>query len=107
MAVILVNVIRAPGDVAGEDIVDPLLTTEAAAVERGRVFIDEYYAHKMAVDGTGPFVEWMEPGSLIDIVGHLSPSYKAQLLSFDIQVTRGEEEITADMSVKMERLNND
>ena len=52
---IAITVARAPADRQGPDISDPLLTTDLAARERGRVEIDRASTNRAVVSMSGPY----------------------------------------------------
>ena len=103
---ISVRVIRDSGNVIAPDIVDPLCVTTQVAVERGRVFIDSNYTNKIAVRVTGPFTNWLRPGSLADVIDDEFSSYSAQIMATSISINRNEDDFTADVNLIMERLDD-
>ena len=103
---VLVRVVRQPGDKPAPDIIDPLCTTNQVAIERGRVFLDSNYRNKVAIDGNGPFFEWLPPGKLADIIDHELGSYSSQIISSNISIVRNEYDFQVDVNLKLERLDD-
>ncbi len=93
---------RSPADRTGEDIVDPLLTSEAAALERGRNEIDAQYSDRNMVTVTGPHRCWIQPGLLVQYHG-LRASWRGMVTRCAITITRDGDSFNADRSLEMER----
>jgi hypothetical protein len=59
---------RHPADVEGPDIVDPLLTSEEAIIQRGRAEINENSKSKVDVScNLIPGVGYIEPGTIVEV----------------------------------------
>ncbi|MGD9948920.1 MAG: hypothetical protein AB7U29_10630 [Desulfobulbus sp.] len=93
---------RAPADRTGDDIVDPLLTTEAAALERGRNEIDAQCSDRTIVSVSGPHRRWIQPGSLVEYHGRRS-TWSGIITRCAITVNRDGDNFTVDRSLEMER----
>ena len=102
-----VIVIRDAGDVPASDIIDPLITTEEVAVQRGTQFIDTMHKSRMLATVNGPFREWMAPGSLLEIVDSELASYKTLLTDMTISITKGETSFTVDSNISWERISDE
>lgn len=93
---------RSPADRTGEDIVDPLLTSETAALERGRNEIDANSTDRNMVTVTGPHRRWVPPGSLVEYHGRRA-TWRGKIIRCAITITRDGDSFTADRSLEMER----
>ena len=93
---------RAPADRVGEDIVDPLLTSEPAALERGRNEIDGQCSERVIVSINGPHRRWIQPGKLVEYHGQRS-TWRGQVTQCAITITRDGDTFTADRALEMER----
>nr|WP_321465172.1 hypothetical protein [uncultured Desulfobulbus sp.] len=93
---------RLPADRTGDDIVDPLLTSETAALERGRNEIDGQCSDRTLVTVTGPHRRWIQPGRLVRYHG-IRSSWIGLVTRCAITITRNGESFTADRSLEMER----
>ena len=61
-----IRVSRAPGDRIGDDIVDPLLTNNAVALERGRHELNEQVS-TIEHEFTGPLTDFINTGSIVEV----------------------------------------
>ena len=64
-------VVRGTGQFQGEDIVDPLLATELAAISRGRAELDKQSTINEAVTLEVLFRPGLETGQLVEVVDAL------------------------------------
>lgn len=99
---ITIIVERSPADRTGDDIVEPLLTSEAAALERGRNEIDASATDRTVVTVTGPHRRWVQAGSLVEYHGRRS-TWKGMVTRCALTITRDGDAFTADRSLEMER----
>lgn len=104
-----VNVIvtRDAGDVPAPDIIDPLITTEAIAIQRGCSFIDANHKSRMLAVVNGPFREWMAPGSLLEIIDSELASYKTLLTDITLTVSKSDTGFTMDCNLGWEGIFNE
>jgi hypothetical protein len=93
---------RAPADRTGADIVDPLLTSETAALERGRNEIDGSSSHRETVSISGPHRRWISPGGLVEYHGRRA-TWRGMITRCALTITRDGSGFTADRSVEVER----
>lgn len=93
---------RSPADRTGDDIVDPLLTSEAAALERGRNEIDAGSTDRSLVTVNGPHRRWIQPGALVKCHGQRA-TWPGIITRCAITITRDGDSFTADRSLEMER----
>ena len=95
---------RAPGDRPGPDIVDSLLTSEPAAIARGRREIDHSTAIRSLENGNCPLLPAMETGSLLHVTTARG-SYRGKLTLWatTIDISEDGREFTATTSVSIER----
>ena len=93
---------RAPADRTGADIVDPLLTSEPAALERGRNEIDAQCSDRVVVNASGPHRRWINPGTLVEYHGQRN-IWRGILTRCAITITRDGDNFTADRALEMER----
>lgn len=93
---------RSPADRTGADIVDPLLTSEPAALERGRNEIDAQCSDRSIVTATGPHRRWIKPGTLVEYHGQRS-TWRGNIIRCAITITRDGDNFTADRALEMER----
>jgi hypothetical protein len=61
-------VIRAPGDLEADPIVDALLSTEDAALARGRAFIDEHSTYSQSETIEIPYQAGLSTGLLVKVL---------------------------------------
>jgi len=93
---------RAPADRTGDDLVDPLLTSEPAARERGRNEIDAQSTDRVIQTASGPHRRWVQPGSLVEYHGRRG-TWRGKLTRCAITLSRDGSSFTADRSLEMER----
>jgi len=93
---------RSPADRTGPDIVDPLLTSDAAALERGRVEIDANGSDRNLVTVSGPHRRWIKPGTLMEYHGRRG-TWRGMVTRCGLTLTRSGDSFTADRSLEMER----
>lgn len=99
---IAVTVQRAPGDKQGPDITDPLLTSDQAAVERGRNEIDAQCSNRSTVSCTGPHRLFVRPGLIVEYQG-LRETWRGMVRRCALTVTRDGDSFSADRSLEIER----
>jgi hypothetical protein len=99
---ISVIVQRSPGDRPGPDISEPLITSEVAAMERGRVEIDRNSTNREIVTAGGPYRQWLTPGALLAFHGRRG-SWQGMVKRCGLTISREGEQFTATLSVEMER----
>jgi hypothetical protein len=86
----------------GNDISDPLLTTDLAAQERGRVEIDKTYSNRNIDNLVLYQLEYIQPGKMYSLVEPLS-SDTGLVTSFDLTISKtGQNTFTAQTSINME-----
>jgi hypothetical protein len=95
---------RAPADSPGPDISDPLLTSEAVAVERGRNEIDRNFSPREIVSGSGPLRSFVRPGALAEVMDFERGPWRGKVTSCSLTVTRQEADFNADCNLTLERL---
>ena len=99
-----VTVQRLPADFQGKDVSDPLIATEAQAVERGRMEIERNCSDRMMVSGTCPLHTYMQPGKIVQVTDLQKGEYRALLRMFSLTIDRqGEDSFTAVTNIVMER----
>ena len=94
---------RLPADKEAPEIVDPLITSELIAVDRGTAFINKNYKDRRKISGSGPFKNWIPPGSKVLISDSEFPEYQATVKSISLDINIGSE-ISADISMEMEQI---
>lgn len=99
---ISVIVQRAPADRPGPDITDPLLTSDAAARERGRNEIDATCSDRALVAVAGPFRRWMAPGTLLGYHGRRG-AWRGMVRRCALTISRDGDQFSADISLEVER----
>lgn len=99
-----IEVTRAPADRQGQDIVDALLTTEQAGIERGRQEIDRHSTNRMIERGTCPQLPHMATGILVNVTTARG-SYRGQLTSWALTIDISEDgrEFSATTAISIER----
>lgn len=95
---------RDAGDVAGDDIIDVLCTTETAAVARGTSYIDANHKNKSILRTGGPLRSWMSPGDLAEVADSETTSYRAQLVGIQIAIVKEEDRFIADCNLRLEKI---
>jgi hypothetical protein len=98
-----VEVIRAPADRQGPEINDSLLTTEAAAIERGRIEIDRNSTPRDLVILTLPLGHWIAPGSLVAVQDGEALSWRGMVTRCGLSCSRDETSVTAETHLEIER----
>lgn len=95
---------RAPGDRPGPDIIDALLTSEPAAIARGRREIDHSTAMRSLENGNCPLLPAMETGSLLHVTTARG-SYRGKLTLWatTIDISDDGRDFTATTAVSIER----
>ncbi|HNC99106.1 MAG TPA: hypothetical protein PKW90_23425, partial [Myxococcota bacterium] len=89
---------RSPANRTGPEITDALLTSEAAAVERGRCEIDA--ATPVVVETlTGPHRRWIAPGSLLRFHGRRD-AWQGIVTRCSLTISRDGDTFTADRSLE-------
>jgi hypothetical protein len=99
---ISVTVQRAPADKQGPDISDNLLTSEAAAVERGRNEIDAVCSNRATFTCTGPHRRFVRPGTVVEYHGRRA-TWRGIVRRCAITITRNGESFSADRALEIER----
>ena len=99
-----IEVTRPPADRQGPDIVDILLTTEPAALERGRQDIDRTSTNRLSERGTCPQLPAMATGSLLNVTTNRG-AWRGKMTFYALTIDIGEDgrEFTATTSVAIER----
>lgn len=81
-----VTVVRYGGDYPGEDIIDPYIGSEQAAIQRGRNELDENSSGLQPVDLTIPYTSGIVPGKYIKVHDYeLSEVWVGKCVSVRIQ----------------------
>jgi hypothetical protein len=95
---------RQPADCPGPDIVDALLTSEPAAIARGRREIDHSAAMRSVENGNCLLLPYIETGKLINVT-EARRSYRGKLTMWatTIDISEDGREFTATTSVSIER----
>ncbi len=99
---ISLTVQRAPGNKQGDDIVDPLLTSDAAAIERGRNAIDATCTDRATFSCSGPHRRWVRPGTVVEYHGHRS-TWRGIIRRCAITISRDGNSFSAVRSLEIER----
>lgn len=94
---------RPPANRTGPDITDPLLVTEAAALERGRTEIDANCSDRATVSVSGPHRRWVRPGALVEFHGRRS-TWRGIVTRCALTITRDGDNFTATRSLEIERI---
>ena len=85
-------VIRPPGDIQGEDIIDPLLSTEAAGVSRGQAELDIQGTVKDNVTLQIVYRSNLVTGQLVEVHDALQGvSWKGKLTAISHKISNTEE----------------
>lgn len=79
---------RSPADRQGPDVVDPLISSVAQAIQRGRKEIDENSTNRFQVSGANPLYEFMEPCSLVQVTDMQKGNYRGVVLNYSISISR-------------------
>lgn len=81
-------VIRPPGDLPGDDIIDPLLSTEAVGVSRGRAELDSRATAKEIVGLQVMYRSNLKTGQLVEIHDALQGiSWKGKITAITHRIT--------------------
>lgn len=87
----------------GEDIAEPLLTSDAVAVERGRVEIDREYTNRIYGEILKGDLSFIQPGSLYSLIDPDQPTPDTGMIrNVKMSFLRGKDSFTAQSSVLME-----
>lgn len=99
----MTNVIvsRDPADTPGPDIVDNLLTTDIAAIARGRAEINHNCSSRKIVSGNGPKNTLMFPTFLTEVIKK-TVRYRGILTMYSRSYNRTGKQFTIDSSVTIE-----
>jgi hypothetical protein len=97
-----VEVIRLPGDRQGPDVVDALLTTEAAGLARGRGEIDYHGTSRVLEATSGPLLPWLAPGSPVE-VQELGRSYRGLVREYMVTIEIEDNQYSAATTLNVER----
>lgn len=84
----------------GPDISEPLLNTELAAKERGRVEIDENGSNKLNVSLKSVDVSYKKPGSIAEVVG--DGVSRGMIKNVSISISRGENNLDIETTIDLE-----
>jgi hypothetical protein len=103
-ALINITVQRAPADKEAPIIEDSLLTTDNAALSRGRTFIDQEYRDRRIISGSGPFFTWIPPGSKLEVQDSEIPTYAAHVTGIQLSIKRSGDNLSADINLSMEQI---
>jgi hypothetical protein len=97
-------VTRPPADRQGPDIVDPLLTTDAAGIARGTREVDYHSSNRLVVRGNCPLLPYMATGALVNVTD-ASGSYRGKLKSYAVAIDISEDgrEFAATTALSIER----
>jgi hypothetical protein len=99
---IAVTVQRSPGDKPGPDIIDPLLTADQAAVERGRNEIDGACSSRSIFTCTGPHRRFVLPGTIVEYQGSRE-TWRGMVRRCAITITRDGNTFYATRALEIER----
>lgn len=99
---ISITVQRFPADKQGPDISDNLLTSEAAAVERGRNEIDAVCSNRSTFTCTGPHRRFVRPGTVVEYHGRRA-TWRGIVRRCAITITRDGKSFSADRALEIER----
>jgi hypothetical protein len=87
----------------GEDIVEPLLTSDLAAIERGRVEIDREYTNRVYEDFLRGDLTFFQPGKLYSLVDPDQPAPEIGMIrKVVLNFSREEDSFTAQTNIIME-----
>jgi hypothetical protein len=98
-----VDVIRGAGDRVGPDISDSLLTTEVAAIERGRVEIERNSTPRDLVSLSLPLGNWIAPGVLVAVEDRDGKNWRGMVIGCSLSVSRDQGSVTAETRLEIER----
>jgi hypothetical protein len=98
-----VEVIRGAGDKLGPEIGDSLITTEAAALERGRVEIDRNSTSRDLVSLSVPFGRWIAPGSLVAVEDSDNQNWRGMVTKCGLSISRESDSLSAETHLEIER----
>lgn len=88
----------------GQDIVDPLLTSETIARVRGTNEINKHFSDRVIVSGSVILRNWESPGSIVSCVDNQIGEYRGLLKNFAITINReSRDRISVYSSVVIER----
>ena len=100
---ITVLVQRDPANRQGSDITDPLLTSELAAVERGRNEIDANCSSRVQVSMETVPLAGVRPNQLVEVQDIAAPAWRGLLTGMTVRVSRDSEQVNASMTITVER----
>ena len=95
---------RSPANRQGPDIADPLLVSDLVKIERGRNEIDAACSHREAVTATGPYREFISPGSLVEVADSEQLVWRGMVKVAAITIDRTEEGFAVDINLTIERV---
>lgn len=95
---------RRPADRQGPDISSSMLISEPAAVARGTVEIDRNCSGRITVTGNSKLIPWLAPGAVVSVTDRENGEYRARVVSHGVVITRGDEGISADSNLVLERV---
>lgn len=97
-----VRVIRGSGDRQAANIVDPLCTTNAVGVQRGRNILDRDGFDKTGYDVELPYRQMPVTGSIVEISDSLTgETFRGKLEGFKITVTAPNQNNTTPLKVRI------
>lgn len=79
---------QGPGDYQGPDISDPLITSEAQALAKGRSAISKSHPRRVQVSGTSVLQPYMAPGSILLYTDRHGNQFKAVLKRSPLTIDR-------------------
>lgn len=102
-----INVItqRDDGTSPGDDIINPLISTESVAIAAGTQYLDANHLNKSNIKTNGPLRDWIAPGSLSEVIDSQAESYKALVTGISIKITKTGNSFTADANLTLEKAN--
>jgi len=89
----------------GNPISDPLLCTNDAAIERGRVEVDKNYSNRGSASINSPSQTFIQPGSMVKVVSG-SIEKNGMLTSISINYNRSSTSVSASSSIEVELNDN-
>ena len=101
MITILVQ--RDPANRQGSDITDPLLTSELAAVERGRNEIDANCSSRVMVTMETLPISGARPNQMVEVQDIAAPAWRGLLTGMTVRVSRDGEQVNSSMTLTVER----
>ena len=95
---------RGDADKQGDDIVDPLITSEAVAVDRGRNELDMNCSDRILVSSVGPYKEFFETGKIIEVSDSEQELWNGMIKSASLVLDIDNDTISANMNLTIEKL---